>query len=200
MEPAAAHALPTTADTPAFPDDAVEVARVLGAWGVKGGIKVRPFAADPQALFSSKRWFLRPPEPSRPGIAAAALPALLKVQTARTQGDTVVALVQDLSDRDAAEALKGARVFVSRASFPTPASDEFYWVDLIGLQVVNRADCRLGTVVGLLETGPHCVLRVQPADTAALQPERLIPFVAAYIDGVDLAARRIRADWDADDA
>jgi len=52
-----------------LPEDAVEVGRVLGAWGIKGGIKVKPFAADPQALFSSKRWFIRPPEPSlvRPG-------------------------------------------------------------------------------------------------------------------------------------
>jgi hypothetical protein len=47
-------------------DDAVEVGRVLGAWGVKGGIRVKPFATDPQALFSSKRWFLQPPEPLRP--------------------------------------------------------------------------------------------------------------------------------------
>ncbi|MDE2275286.1 MAG: ribosome maturation factor RimM [Burkholderiales bacterium] len=189
--------MPAPGDAPPFPADAVEVGRVLGAWGVKGGIKVRPFAADPQALFSSKRWFLRAPEPARPG-APAALPALLKVQSARTQGDTVVAVVQDLADRDAAEALKGARVFVSRASFPTPASDEFYWVDLIGLQVSNRPGQALGTVVGLIETGPHCVLRVQPADAAAA--ERLIPFVAAYIDAVDLPARLIRADWDAADA
>ena len=53
----------STADNPALPLDAVEVGRVLGAWGVKGGIKVKPFAADPQALFSTKRWYLQPPDP-----------------------------------------------------------------------------------------------------------------------------------------
>jgi len=193
-----------------LPADAVEVGRVMGAWGIKGGIKVKPFAADPQALFGSKRWYLQPPDAAiaapagaRPG---ARLPALLRVVQAREQGDGVVATIHDLEDRDAAEALKGARVFVSRASFPTPDDGEFYWVDLIGLQVVNRRGEGLGRVAGLIETGPHCVLRVvagEPADAAGTADaadgvERLIPFVDAYVDSVDLPARRIDVDWDAD--
>lgn len=186
----------------AWPEDAVEVGRVVGAWGVKGGIKVKAFAADPQALFSTKRWFLRAPEPeaSRPvpvgARRAVALPQMLRIVQAREQGDAVVATAQELGDRDAAESLRGARVFVSRGSFPTPAADEFYWVDLIGLQVFDRRAASLGRVVGLLETGPHCVLRVQGADTAA--QEMLIPFVAAYVDAVDIAAGRITVDWQAD--
>jgi 16S rRNA processing protein RimM len=185
-------------DAPALPADAVEVGRVLGAWGVKGGIRVKPFAADPQALFSSKRWYLQPPETLRPpgGRAPPPLPALLRVVQAREHGDGVVATVHDVDDRDAAQALAGARVFVPRASFPTPDEGEFYWVDLIGLTVVNRAGLELGTVSGLVETGPHCVLRVQAGGTEA--PQRLIPFVAAYIDAVDLPGRRITVDWEAD--
>jgi 16S rRNA processing protein RimM len=181
---------------PALPADAVEVGRVVGAWGIKGGIKVKPFAADPQALFSSKRWFIQPPEQVRPpGLKpAAALPSLLRVVTAKEQGDGVVATAQELPDRTAAEAMKGARVFVSRASFPTPDEGEFYWIDLIGLTVFNRASQSLGAVVGLIETGPHCVLRIQGADAAA--SEVLIPFVEVYIDKVDLASRRIDVDWD----
>lgn len=188
-------------DEPAWPEDAVEVGRVLGAWGIKGWIKVQPFASDPQALFSSRRWFLQPPE-KLPVAAAAAFPKLLKVTAAREQGDGVVASAQELPDRNAAEALKGARIFVSRASFPTAAEDEYYWVDLIGLEVVNREGVVLGTVTDLLDTGPHSVLRVQPAETpagmSALEAERLIPFVAAYVDQVDLAQKRITVDWGAD--
>lgn len=181
-----------------WPADAVEIGRVLGAWGVKGGIKVKPFAADPQALFCSKRWYLRPPETVLPqgNRASRPLPPLLRVVQAREHGDGVVATVQDIADRDAAQALAGARVFVQRASFPTPDEDEFYWVDLIGLAVSNRAGVELGTVTGLIETGPHCVLRVQGAGADA--PERLIPFVAAYVDAVDLPGRRIAVDWDPD--
>lgn len=192
----------STADAaalPVLPADAVEVGRVLGAWGIKGGIKVKAFAADPQALFSTKRWYLQPPELLRPAplsAAASTLPPLLHVVQAREQGDAVVATVQEITERDAAEALKGARIYVPRTSFPTPADGEFYWVDLIGLAVANREGVALGLVAGLIETGPHCVLRIQPADMAA--PECLIPFVEAYVTEVDLPGRRITVDWEAD--
>jgi len=184
-------------DAPALPADAVEVGRVLGAWGVKGGIRVKPFAADPQALFSSRRWYLQAPAGVLPqgSRAPRPLPALLRVVQAREHGDGVIATVQDIDDRDAAQALAGARVFVPRASFPTPDEGEFYWVDLIGLAVVNRGGVALGQVTGLIETGPHCVLRVQDADGR----ERLIPFVTAYVDAVDLPGRRIAVDWDPED-
>jgi 16S rRNA processing protein RimM len=182
----------------ALPEDAVEVGRVMGAWGVKGGLKVKPFAADPQALFSTKRWYLAAPDVAGPKPEGAAFtwPLLLRVQQAKEHGEGVVATADELTDRDVAEALKGARIFVSRQSFPTPEDGEFYWVDLIGLQVVNRDAAVLGAVVGLIETGPHCVLRVQPDDTAAA--ETLIPFVDAYVDAVDLPGRRITVDWQAD--
>jgi 16S rRNA processing protein RimM len=189
VHPAPAHVLD---DAPAFPADAVEVGRVLGAWGVKGGIKVKPFAADPQALFCSKRWFLKPGEALRPGPPAA-LPALLRVSQAREQGDAIVATCAGLDDRDAAERLKGARVYVARSSFPSTGEDEFYWVDLIGLRVLNREGLDLGVVSGLLETGPQCVLCIAPGGAAA--EEILIPFVAAHVDRVDLPGRTVHVDW-----
>jgi 16S rRNA processing protein RimM len=151
----------------------------------------------------------------------------LKVIQAKEHGEVVVATVQDLQGRDAAQALRGARVFVSRASFPTAGQGEYYWVDLIGLTVVNRQGVVLGDVVGLMETGAHDVLRVRPAasqgadasavsqgstgragkkgsagsaDRAAVAApsECLIPFVAAYVTGVDLAQRLITVDWGLD--
>lgn len=181
----------------AFPDDAVEVGRILGAWGVKGSIKVLPFSSDPQALFSSRRWFLQPPDTPRAARPAAApLPRLLKITQAKEHGDAIVATAQEVSDRTGAEDLKGARVFVSRASFPTADPDEFYWVDLMGLAVVNRQGERLGTVAGLLDTGAHSVLQV--VDDADPPVERLIPFVGVYIDEVDQAVRQIKVDWGLD--
>ena len=185
---------------PGWPEDAIEVGRVLDAWGVKGWIKVQPFAADPQALFSSRRWFLKPPEEGvlkRP--VAAAYPPLLRVTEAKNHGDLVVAQVKDVIDRAGAEALRGARVFVGRSSFPTAGPDEFYWVDLLGLSVVNREGLALGAVAGLIDTGPHSVLRVVPAGGAATEEsERLIPFVAAYVDTVSLEQRLITVDWGLD--
>lgn len=202
-----------------WPEDAVEVGRIVDAWGVKGGIKVMPFSSDPQALFCTKKWFLRPPEQaagalSRPsaktGAPSAAKPAaaaparltaprFLQMTTVREQGDVIVGTAEGLDDRNDAEALKGARVFVSRSAFPTPEPDEYYWIDLIGLNVVNRQGEFLGQVADLMATGPHSVLRcVVPAAEGQDAVERLIPFVSAYIDSVSLADKRIVADWGLD--
>jgi 16S rRNA processing protein RimM len=194
--------IPTaSADEPAWPTDAIEVGRVVDAWGIKGAIKVKPFASDPQALFSSRRWFLQPAEvnPSRPdplaGQRAAQVPKVLRVSKAQEHGDVIVVNSPDIPDRNAAESLRGVRIFVSRASFPTPDPDEYYWIDLIGLNVVNRQGEALGVVNSLIDTGPHSVLRVLPEGGGE---DRLIPFVAAYIDDVSLAERRIQVDWGLD--
>lgn len=199
-----AAARPPGADA-AWPDDAIEVGRIVDAWGLKGWLKVQPFADDPQALFSSRRWFLLPSEKAglvRPVAGVAAIPSLLRITQAKDHGDVVVALAQEVPDRTAAEALRGARVFIGRASFPTPDPDEFYWVDLIGLAVINRAGEALGNVVGLIDTGPHSVLRVVPAElpagVGAAEAERLIPFVGAYVDDVSLERRLITVDWGLD--
>jgi 16S rRNA processing protein RimM len=193
-------------DGPAWPDDAIEVGRIVDAWGIQGAIKVQPFSSDPQALFSSRRWFLQPPASPLPkGVGkspAIPLPRLLKITEAREQGAVVVARAQEVPDRNAAEALRGARIFISRQSFPTAKDGEYYWIDLIGLAVVNREGEALGTVTDLLDTGVHCVLRVQRPDAPAAakgdEAERLIPFVDAYVDSVDLAGRRITVDWGLD--
>lgn len=196
--PVAPFAAPSPADV-AMPADAVEVGVIIGAWGVKGEIRVKPFSSDAEVLFSTEQWFLQASDQPRPPGARPlqVLPAALHVLRARGQGDSVVAAVQGLADRDHAQALAGARIFVSRASFPaTRNDDEFYWVDLIGLSVVNRAGLALGRVIGLIETGPHCVLRILAPDDGA--EECLIPFVAAYVDQVDKAGRVITVDWEAD--
>ncbi len=199
---AAAH--PSDADD-AWPVDAVEVGRIVDAWGLKGWVKVQPFAADPQALFSSRRWYLLPSGkagPSRPAGAAPPIPSRLRITQLKEHGEVIVALADEVPDRNAAEALRGARVFIGRASFPTAGPGEFYWVDLIGLAVVNREGHALGTVAGLIDTGPHSVLRVMPGGVrdsgGALHAERLIPFVGAYIDEVSLERRVITVDWGLD--
>jgi 16S rRNA processing protein RimM len=191
-----------SADTPAWPEDAVEVGRVLDAWGVKGWVRIQPFAADPQALFSSRRWFLKPPEangPKRPA-SAGAIPPTLKISQVKHHGDGVVALAQDVDSRDAAESLRGARIFIARSSFPSADPDEFYWVDLIGLSVVNLQGETLGTVTGLIDTGPHSVLRIVPegADPKDEAVQRLVPFVGVYVSDVSLPDRRITVDWGLD--
>lgn len=178
-----------------LPDDAVEVGRVQDAWGIKGWFKVQPYSASPEALFSSKRWFLLPPAR---GARHFNGPQRLPVRQVKAHGDAVVVSAQGVDDRDAADLLKGARIFIARSSFPTPAEGEYYWVDLIGLAVFNREGVPLGQVRELLPAGPQTTLALAFEGADGKPQERLIPFVSAYVDEVDLAAGRITVDWQPD--
>ena len=194
---------PATPEDQAWPEDAIEVGRILDAWGVKGGIKVQAYSADAQALFTSRRWFLQPPEADKPMMVKSkvALPQIIKITSVRDHGEGIVATVSSVTDRTGAEALRGARIFISRSAFPSANPDEYYWVDLIGLSVVNRQGEALGTVEGLLDTGPHSVLRIVPPGLVApVKPdqEKLVPFVAAFVDDVDLEQKLITVDWGLD--
>jgi 16S rRNA processing protein RimM len=191
----AASKLPADIEPAELPADAIEVGRIADAWGIQGWFKVLPHSADPQALFSSKRWYLQPTERGTPTFSGT---VLLRVREAKEHSDSIVARADAVSDRNAAELLKGARIFVPRSSFPTASEDEYYWVDLLGLEVVNREGVNLGKVKELLSTGPQTVLVVTYEEEAGKPLERMIPFVSVYVDSVDKEARRINVDWQAD--
>ena len=114
----------------------------------------------------------------------------------------VVAHLGGVTDRDAALALRGSRVYISRSEFPALGADEFYWVDLLGLDVVNVAGVNLGKVADMIDNGAHSVLRIEYPDTdksgKPVTGERLIPFVGVFVKTVDQAAKQITVDWEAD--
>ena len=104
-------------------------------------------------------------------------------------------------ERNAAEALKGVRIYLPRSAFPATPEGEHYWVDLIGLNVFNREGESMGVVRDLMPTGPNSVLVLEyteMVDGKEQSAERMIPFVAAYVDEVDQKARRITVDWQTD--
>jgi 16S rRNA processing protein RimM len=193
-----------------LPADAVEVARIDQPWGVKGWFKVHAYSAAPEALLQAPEWFALAPE--RPGLAAPAVPprsadtqqphlrwqadlALrLQVLASREHASTVVASVAGVQDRDQALALKGARLFVARAHFPATQQDEYYWVDLLGLSVFNREGQNLGVVTDIMPTGETSVFVIEREGRTG-HHATLIPFVSAYVDRVDVAAKRIDVAW-----
>lgn len=177
-----------------LPSDAVEVGRIADAWGVKGWFKVLSHNTDPQALLAARHWFL---QPSDRGARTFSGTASLVIRQARQHSDSVVAWAQGIDDRNAAELLRGARIFVPRADFPQTKADEYYWVDLIGLDVVNREGVALGQVRDLMSTGPQTVL-VLAYEQDGKPLERMIPFVSAFVDKVELPERRITVDWQPD--
>ncbi|UAW64660.1 ribosome maturation factor RimM [Mycoavidus sp. HKI] len=192
----------------AIPDDCVEVGIVGGAYGVGGWIKIYPHAQRNQggeALCSAQRWWLAEPPAgangSKPNRQADRQQGVT-VLAAKVHSGAVVAQLAGCNEREAAQALKGLRVWISRADFPALTNDEYYWVDLIGLEVVNQAGVMLGTVSDLIDNSAHAILRIADltSDQAGepVNHELLIPFVGAYIHQVDLAGGKIFVNWDLD--
>jgi 16S rRNA processing protein RimM len=197
------HEPPVGLTPSSLPADAIEVGRILDAWGVKGWLKILPHSTDPEALLAAKSWFLQAPDAKfRPGFNAFTGTVSLPVDEAKIHSDSVVAKFSGIDDRTVAEALRGARIFLPRSSFPAASTDEFYWVDLIGLNVVNREGVALGCVRDLMATGPQSVLCVEYSatqeDGSTALAERMIPFVSVFIDKVDMAGKCITVDWQPD--
>jgi len=196
----------------AAPTDLIELGRITAAYGVKGWVKVQPHSANAEVLLSASQWWLTRPVPELARGAVASAPVVIKVLQARSQGATVVAQLAGIADRDQAEAMRGYSVQAPRGSFPAPAEDEYYWVDLIGCALYTSANGEptlIGVVDEVLDNGAHAVLKVlcqkvgaegpEPILNAKGRPaEMLVPFVRAHIHAVDLAARRIDSDWPAD--
>lgn len=157
--------------------------RIAGAYGVRGWVRITAFTEQPDGLLDYAPWFLR-----RNGDWHEA-----EVIDARAHGKGLVAQLAGCADRDAAMALTGTEIGVHRSQLPAAGDDEYYWNDLIGLQVVTQAGRELGSVDHLIETGAHDVLVVRG------EREILVPFVTGQVvKAVDLAAGVIRVDWDPD--
>ena len=171
------------------PGDLVPVGRVIDAWRLDGGLKIAPFAPEASAMLQAREWWLE----SKGDLKS------FDVVNAKLHGTAITARLVGIVDRDTAERWKGAQISIARRHFPVPADNEFYWVDLIGLEVINSADEILGKVADLMDNGAQQVLVVRP-DRASDEDRAdcLIPFVDAFVTRVDLANRRIVVDWQKD--
>uniref|UniRef100_E6PKY9 Putative 16S rRNA processing protein RimM n=1 Tax=mine drainage metagenome TaxID=410659 RepID=E6PKY9_9ZZZZ len=191
-KPASTDSKPLSADRPEghtdWPEGLIQVGHVLDAWGTQGWLKIAPESNEPAALLKASHWWMHSPQ-GRPLQRAQ-----YAVRLARRHTQSVVALLDGTTTRTQAESFRGWTIHARREDFPPARKDEYYWVDLIGCTVLNREGLPLGMVSGLFDSGAQAVLQLHTA-TGGQQHERLIPFVDAYIVEVDIAARRIVADW-----
>ena len=177
-------------DAPASPalSGFVVLGKIVDAYGLRGAVKVIPFADDPVSWSKLSNWWLgkdgSPPDTWQQ----------VRLLKSKMHGEVLVVEFDAVCDRNAAESVRGMLVGVPRSAMPAAGEDEYYWADLIGMRVFNTRDQRLGDVVGLIETSANDVLRVRDGDA----PERLLPFVASVVLEVDLVQRCIRVDWEAD--
>lgn len=161
----------------------INVGEISGVFGVKGWVKIFSFTERRENVLRYSPWLL-----SKNGETKS-----IKVLDGALQGRSVVAKLDGIEDRDQAAALMGWQIFISHGQLPKTAADEYYWSDLIGLEVENLEGVRLGQVESLLETGANDVVIVKG------ERERAIPFLQGQsIIRIDLDARRMIVDWDAD--
>lgn len=171
---------------PGVPADAVLVARVIGAWGIRGWIRLKPYSREAVALQSARAWWISQ-GPSGAHVAT--------VLAAKTHGDAVVAQIDGIATRSQAEALKGVDVYIERSAFPPTEQGEYYWVDLIGADVVTEEGAAMGRVEDVMESGAHAILAVVDRSDGGAPTQALIPFVDAHVKHVDLATKRIVVQW-----
>lgn len=157
-------------------DKRILLGEVTGAHGIRGDVIVRTFTGQPDAIAGYG--------PLTDAVGGA--PLLLKVLRVTPKG--LIARVKGVADRNGAEALKGRKLFVSRAALPEPSGDDFYHADLIGLAAVTEDGRRLGEVVAVQNYGAGDLLELRSSDTHKTE---LVPFTKACVPAIDLAARRL---------
>jgi len=166
--------------------DLIQVGHVHTAYGIKGWVWVMS-RTDPIAnIFAYGPWYL-----DRAGTLSQ-----VKLTDHRAQGKGLVAQFAGCEDRNAADLLIGATIWVPKSVLQTQADDEYLWSDLIGLRVVTEQGVLLGKVDDMMETGANDVIVVQACDGSIDQQERLLPWVDQVVLKVDLDARCLVVDWD----
>jgi 16S rRNA processing protein RimM len=168
----------------------VVLGKIVDACGLRGEMRVRPFADDPESWGAMPCWWI-----GRDGDAPETWRRLRLIRC-RKQSGALIASLDGIGDRNAAESLRGMLVGAPRGELPAAKNGEFYWGDLVGLDVVDARGQALGRVAGLIGTGANDVLRV--VDEGEEGRERLLPFVEAVIRDVDVPGRCIRVDWEVD--
>ncbi len=158
--------------------------RIVGAFGIRGQIKIESWTEPRDAIFRYQPWILREASGSEREFSGA---------RGKESGKHLVATFPDVTDRDVVEAMRGTEIFVLRSALPPPSPGEFYWIDLEGFRVLNVDGQDFGTVSHLFSTGANDVLMVRG------DRERLVPFVEPdYVKSIDFEGGLIIVDWDPD--
>ena len=178
----------------------VPVGTIGRAHGVRGQVRIRSDMDPPEDLLRHDTWLVERAGAWRP----------VAVRSARPHGNVLVAHLEGIEDRDAAAELAGTRVGLPRDALPALDDGQYYWVDLIGLEVLGEGGESLGVVRKMIETGANDVMVVgpgsgsgsdgPPAPGGGRAAERIIPFVTgSVVREVDLDAGHLRVSWPLDE-
>ena len=160
--------------------ESIVVAKISDAFGVRGQLKIRPNLDDLAILIQRKQWTLCTPELGR---------RQYNVSACRVHGQFLVATLESIDDRDKALALKNADIEIPYSALPRLSEDEYYWLDLIGLRVVDSDASVYGHITEVMETGANDVFVVKGDST------HLIPYISDVVRNIDLKKGIVLVDW-----
>lgn len=160
----------------------IVMGRVSAPFGVKGWVKVQPYTEQTDSLLRHAQWWL----------SEAGQWRSRTVEEEKVHGTSLLVRFAGITDRERAASLQGQEIAIGREQFPALGEGEYYWADLIGLEVINTAGQSLGCVERLFESGADPVLVVVG------ETERLLPFVNAVVKRVDLESGKLLVDWELD--
>ena len=156
--------------------------RIVGAFGIRGQIKIESWTEPREAIFRYQPWIL---------VDAAGGEREFTGARGKQSGKHLVADFPGVDDRNVVEAMRGTDIYVLRSALPPPKAGEFYWIDLEGFRVVTVDGVDFGTVSHLFSTGANDVLSIRG------DRERMVPFVEPdFVKSVDFEGRLITVDWD----
>lgn len=167
----------------------IQIGHVHTAYGIKGWVWVMSRTEPIANIFEYGPWYL-----DRAGTLSA-----VELAGKRAQGKGLVAQFAGCEDRNAADLLVGAGIWVPKSSLPSLDEDEYYWSELIDMQVITEQGVLLGQVHAMMETGANDVIVVRACEGSIDAEERLLPWLPGrVIRFVDRNQRRITVDWDPD--
>lgn len=158
----------------------LQIGKIVGVFGVNGELKVFKMAEDMTFFEQGSRLMLRTDD----GLLTPCT-----VRGAKPHKNIVRVRFEGIDDRDAAEKVVGAGLFVPRSALPDTDADTWYWCDLIGLAVYGTDEQYIGRVMSMIETGSNDVFVVQTDDA-----ETLIPAIASVVVEIDLECGRMVVD------
>lgn len=165
-----------------FEDKLVILGRINGLYGVRGWLKIYSYSRPKENIFAYSPWLLKlAPEDWQE----------CRVKAWKTQGKGLIAQIEGVTDREDASRYLGLELAVARAAMPVLADDEYYWCDLLGLEVLNQDSLVLGRITEIKETGANDVIVVEG------EGRYLIPMLkGSVVKTVDLEKGKMLVDWD----
>jgi 16S rRNA processing protein RimM len=158
------------------------VGKINGFFGLQGWVKVFSYTNPRTNILNYSPW----------SIKVDGNFQSIDITSGREQSKTIVAHIKGIDNREDSQKFIGQDIYINKEQLPELTQGEYYWHELIGFDVINKDEERLGTVDYFVETGANDVLVVKG------KKEYWIPYIEPFLVSIDSKNNKILVDWDKD--